>query len=113
MELEADLTTVRSVIGDGTKGWQDGTADTARFNEPQGVAVLPAAVAARAGYDVVVADTVNHRLRGVALGSGTVTTVAGNGVQRLLDAENHTRRSAGRSTRPSPVQRIPAARSLP
>ncbi|WAP52292.1 NHL domain-containing thioredoxin family protein [Arthrobacter sp. ATA002] len=95
VELEADLTTVRSVIGDGTKGWQDGTADTARFNEPQGVAVLPAAVAARAGYDVVVADTVNHRLRGVALGSGTVTTVAGNGVQRLLDAENHTRRSAG------------------
>ena len=95
VELEADLTTVRSVIGDGTKGWQDGSAAAARFNEPQGLAVLPAAVAGRAGYDVVVADTVNHRLRGVALATGTVTTVAGNGVQRLLDAGNHTKRGAG------------------
>jgi thiol-disulfide isomerase/thioredoxin len=95
VELEADLTTVRSVLGDGTKGWQDGTAATARFNEPQGLAVLPAGVAEKAGYDVVVADTVNHRLRAVALDSGTVTTVAGNGIQRLLDAGNQTKRAAG------------------
>ena len=95
VELEADLATVRTVIGDGTKGWRDGTAETARFNEPQGVAVLPAAVAEAAGYDVVVADTVNHRLRAVALASGTVTTVAGNGVQRLLDAGNQTKRAPG------------------
>ena len=95
VELEADLTTVRSIVGDGTKGWRDGTASTARFNEPQGLAVLPAAVAEAAGYDVVVADTVNHRLRAVALGSGTVTTVAGNGIQRLLDAGNQTKRVAG------------------
>ncbi|CEA09157.1 Thiol-disulfide oxidoreductase YkuV [Arthrobacter saudimassiliensis] len=86
VELESDLVTVRRVIGDGTKGWRDGDAATARFNEPQGLAVLPAAVAEKAGYDVVVADTVNHRLRGVRLADGTVTTVAGNGVQRLLDA---------------------------
>ncbi|MBP3042467.1 NHL domain-containing thioredoxin family protein [Arthrobacter jiangjiafuii] len=95
VELEADLATVRTVIGDGTKGWRDGTAETARFNEPQGVAVLPAAAAEAAGYDVVVADTVNHRLRAVALASGTVTTVAGNGVQRLLDAGNQTKRAPG------------------
>ncbi|MCC3268493.1 redoxin domain-containing protein [Arthrobacter gengyunqii] len=95
VELEADLTTVRSVIGDGTKGWRDGDAGTAQFNEPQGLAVLPAAAAEQAGYDVVVADTVNHRLRGVALASGTVTTVAGNGVQRLLDAGNQTKRAPG------------------
>lgn len=95
VELEADLGTVRSVVGDGTKGWQDGTAAAARFSEPQGVAVLPADVAAAAGYDVVVADTVNHRLRGVNLASGTVTTVAGNGVQRLLDAGNQTKRVPG------------------
>lgn len=95
VELEADLETVRSVVGDGTKGWQDGTAAAARFSEPQGVAVLPADVAAAAGYDVVVADTVNHRLRGVNLASGTVTTVAGNGVQRLLDAGNQTKRVPG------------------
>lgn len=95
VELESDLTTVRTVIGDGTKGWRDGTAETARFNEPQGVAVLPAAVAEQAGYDVVVADTVNHRLRGVSLSSGMVTTVAGNGVQRLLDAGNQAKRTPG------------------
>ena len=91
VELEADLTTVRRVIGDGTKGWADGDAASARFNEPQGVALLPADIAAKAGYDVVVADTVNHRLRGVDLAAGTVSTVAGNGVQRLLDAGNQTK----------------------
>jgi len=88
VELEADLTTVRRVIGEGTKGWRDGDSGTARFNEPQGLAVLPAAVAETLDYDVIVADTVNHRLRGVNLATGAVSTVAGNGVQRLLDAEN-------------------------
>ena len=88
VELEADLTTVRRVIGEGTRGWRDGDSGTARFNEPQGLAVLPAAVAETLDYDVLVADTVNHRLRGVNLATGAVTTVAGNGVQRLLDAEN-------------------------
>ena len=106
VELEADLTAVRRVIGDGTKGWRDGTADTARFNEPQGVALLPAAVAEQAGYDVVVADTVNHRLRGVNLGTGTVSTVAGNGVQRLLDSGNQTKASAAETT--SAVDTAPA-----
>ena len=38
-------------------------------------------------YDVIVADTVNHRLRGVRLSDGEVTTLAGSGVQRLLDSE--------------------------
>ena len=32
-----------------------------------------------AGYDVVVADTVNHLLRGLRLDTGEVTTVAGTG----------------------------------
>ncbi|GAA1909754.1 thioredoxin-like domain-containing protein [Arthrobacter gandavensis] len=90
VELEADLATVRRVIGEGTKGWRDGDAGTARFNEPQGLTVLPAAVAETLDYDVLVADTVNHRLRGVNLATGAVTTVAGNGVQRLLDAENQS-----------------------
>ncbi|MCC3278248.1 NHL domain-containing thioredoxin family protein [Arthrobacter sp. zg-Y40] len=94
VELEADLATVRRVIGEGTKGWRDGDAGAARFNEPQGVALLPADVAAQAGYDVVVADTVNHRLRGVNMAAGTVTTLAGNGVQRLLDAGNQSKAGA-------------------
>ncbi|MCQ1999741.1 NHL domain-containing thioredoxin family protein [Arthrobacter zhaoxinii] len=94
VELDADLAGVRRTIGDGVKGWQDGNADTARFNEPQGVALLPADVAEKAGYDVVVADTVNHRLRSVNLATGAVRTIAGNGVQRLLDAGNQTKAGA-------------------
>ncbi len=91
VELEADLVTVRRTIGSGIKGFRDGSADEARFNEPQGVALLPAALAAEVGYDVVVADSVNHRLRGVDLATGQVRTLAGNGTQRLLDAGNHTK----------------------
>ncbi len=48
--------------------------------------LLPSELAWKLGYDAVVADTVNHRLRGVTLSSGYVQTLAGNGVQRLLDA---------------------------
>ncbi|WP_309081050.1 NHL domain-containing thioredoxin family protein [Zhihengliuella sp.] len=87
VELAGDLETVVRTIGEGVKGYADGDASSARFNEPQGLALLPGAIAAQAGYDVVVADTVNHRLRGVRLETGEVTTLAGNGVQRLLDAE--------------------------
>ncbi|MGO4587765.1 NHL domain-containing thioredoxin family protein [Paenarthrobacter sp. 2TAF44] len=86
VELHPDLKTVERVIGSGTKGYADGQTDTAQFNEPQGIAVLPTELASTLGYDAVVADTVNHRLRGVTLSSGHVRTVAGNGVQRLLDA---------------------------
>jgi hypothetical protein len=57
----------------------------ARFNEPQGLVLLPEDVAAKAGYDVVIADSVNHRLRGLSLTDGKASTVAGNGVQRLLE----------------------------
>ncbi|MFC3741084.1 NHL domain-containing thioredoxin family protein [Paractinoplanes deccanensis] len=49
------------------------------FNEPQGLLQLPAEVASVAGYDVVVADTVNHQLRGVRLSDGEITLVAGSG----------------------------------
>lgn len=85
VQLESDLTTVRRAIGSGARGWSDGPRDVARFNEPQGIAVLPGRLRSEVGYDLVVADTVNHRLRGVDLGSGSVRTLAGNGVQRLLD----------------------------
>ncbi|WDF33012.1 NHL domain-containing thioredoxin family protein [Arthrobacter agilis] len=91
VELEADLVTVRRTIGSGTKGFLDGPAADAQFNEPQGVALLPAELAVEVGYDVVVADSVNHRLRGVTLATGEVRTLAGNGTQRLLDAGNHTK----------------------
>lgn len=91
VELEADLETVRRTIGSGARGFADGGPDEAQFNEPQGLALLPAPIARRVGYDVVVADTVSHRLRAVSLETGAVTTVAGNGVQRLLDAGNQVK----------------------
>ncbi len=64
-------------IGDGERGLVDGAAP--RFNEPNGLCRLPEDIAAEVGYDVVVADTVNHALRGVDLATGSVRTVAGDG----------------------------------
>ncbi|MEZ0163851.1 thioredoxin-like domain-containing protein [Kineococcus sp. LSe6-4] len=77
VELEADLSTHRRHLGTGEPGLVDGRA--ARFAGPQGLALLPGDVAARVGYDVVVADTQNHALRGVRLADGDVRTVAGTG----------------------------------
>ena len=91
LELEADLETVRRTIGSGTRGFADGGPDEAQFNEPQGLTLLPAPIARQVGYDVVVADTVNHRLRAVSLETGAVTTIAGNGIQRLLDVGNQVK----------------------
>ncbi|MDF9715905.1 NHL domain-containing thioredoxin family protein [Nocardioides sp. ChNu-99] len=51
------------------------------FREPNGVCLLPADVAQRAGYDVVVADTVAHRLVGLALADGGTRVLAGDGTQ--------------------------------
>ncbi|HEU5128643.1 MAG TPA: NHL domain-containing thioredoxin family protein [Glycomyces sp.] len=79
----AAASAVAGVIGTGERGRADGAE--AQFNEPQGLALLPAEVAERVGYDVVVADTVNHLLRGVRLADGTVTTVAGTGAQWRSD----------------------------
>jgi thiol-disulfide isomerase/thioredoxin len=81
VELAADGETVFRRIGSGERGLVDGDPDTARFSEPQGLCLLPDEVRRRVGYDVVVADTVNHALRGIRLGDGSVTTVAGTGGQ--------------------------------
>jgi hypothetical protein len=89
VELGTDFQTVLRTYGSGTKGYEDGPAAgdpaAARFNEPQGLVLLPEDVAAKAGYDVVIADSVNHRLRGLSLTDGKASTLAGNGVQRLLE----------------------------
>ncbi|MEV0733256.1 NHL domain-containing thioredoxin family protein [Polymorphospora sp. NPDC050346] len=76
-----DGETVVGEIGSGSRGRADGTPATASFAEPQGLCLLPPQVAEVAGFDVVVADTVNHLLRGVRLGTGEVVTVAGTGRQ--------------------------------
>lgn len=83
VELAEDAETVVRRIGSGVRGLVDGQLNQARFNEPNGLCALPADVAERVGYDVVVADTVNHALRGVRLDSGAVRTLAGNGKQRM------------------------------
>ncbi|MDQ1602797.1 MAG: hypothetical protein QOE01_642 [Actinomycetota bacterium] len=81
VELAADAETLLRRIGSGERGLLDGPPGTARLNEPQGLALLPDDVRERVGYDVVVADTVNHSLRGLRLDDGSVTTVAGTGKQ--------------------------------
>ncbi|HET7415074.1 MAG TPA: NHL domain-containing thioredoxin family protein [Arthrobacter sp.] len=96
VELAPDLATVVRTIGTGERGEADGGADAAQFNEPQGLALLPEHVRDQVGYDVVVADSVNHLLRGIKLDNGQVRTVVGSGVQRLLDAEA-SRRTAKES----------------
>ncbi|QNN54253.1 NHL domain-containing thioredoxin family protein [Nocardioides mesophilus] len=81
VELAADGESVVRRIGSGDKGSADGAAAHASFNEPNGLCLLPDEVEAAAGYDVVVADTVNHLLRGVCLDTGEVRTLAGTGHQ--------------------------------
>jgi thiol-disulfide isomerase/thioredoxin len=85
---------VKQRIGSGRRGRADGTQELASFSEPQGMCLLPPNVAAVAGYDVVVADTVNHLLRGVKLSTGEVVTVAGTGKQwrSTLDSHAHDAR---------------------
>jgi len=69
VELALDGETELSRVGDGRRGRNDGPATAASFAEPNGVALLPAGIAA---FDVVVADTANHLLRGIDLASGAV-----------------------------------------
>jgi len=86
-------------IGTGSRGLVDGASDVAQFNEPYGHAVLPPDVAARVGYDVVIADSGNHALRGLRLADRTVTTVAGTGEQWMQgDASDGPARSTRLST---------------
>jgi thiol-disulfide isomerase/thioredoxin len=77
--LQGDLETVVRRIGDGQRGFVDGDETSARFSEPQGVLVLPDDLAAAVGYDVVIADTVNHALRSWDSSTGRVGTLAGSG----------------------------------
>ena len=61
VHLEADLVTERARFG-----------GPGVLNEPQGVLVLPGEVADRVGYDVVVADSVNHQVKGLRLADGAL-----------------------------------------
>jgi thiol-disulfide isomerase/thioredoxin len=74
VELAADGETELRRFGSGERGLLDGPAAAARFNEPQGLCLLD-------DTNLLVADTVNHALRQIDLGNGTVSTVAGTGRQ--------------------------------
>jgi DNA-binding beta-propeller fold protein YncE len=64
VELDLDGETELRRFGSGRRG--------APFAEPNGVALLPPGVA---DYDVVVADTANHVLRGVRLADGEISSI--------------------------------------
>lgn len=68
--LESDLRTERARFG-----------GPEVFEEPQGVCVLPSDAAERLGYDLLVADTVNHRIASIRLSDGRIRTEAGTGEQ--------------------------------
>ncbi|WP_265445221.1 NHL domain-containing thioredoxin family protein [Flexivirga meconopsidis] len=70
VQLEADLETERARFG-----------GPEVFNEPQGLLVLPDEAAARVGYDVLVADSVNHRVASIRLSDGEIRVQAGTGEQ--------------------------------
>lgn len=74
VRLAPDGETVVRRYGAGERGFVDGSAEHARFNEPQGLALLD-------GGTVVVADTVNHALRRLDPDTGEVSTLAGTGRQ--------------------------------
>ncbi|MGQ9504495.1 MAG: thioredoxin-like domain-containing protein [Thermogutta sp.] len=65
---------VLAVIGNGEPGLRDGSWNEARFNSPQGMALI--------ADRLLVADTENHAIREVDFDQKTVRTVAGTGVQR-------------------------------
>jgi len=69
------LIEVRTVAAVGIKGFADGPAPVAQFNNPQGLAVMQ-------NGDLLVADTDNFRIRRVTP-SGMVSTVAGDGVSAV------------------------------
>ncbi|WP_277207600.1 NHL domain-containing thioredoxin family protein [Isoptericola croceus] len=93
-ELAPDGETLVRRIGSGERGFVDGGPSTdgshgAQFSEPNGLCLVPVELRERLGYDVLVADTVNHALRGVHLGSGRVYTVAGTGRQYMIGGQEN------------------------
>src|SRR5262245_3637561 len=61
------------LAGTGTKGFANGPASSAQFNEPYGVALSPDE------RTLYVADYLNHAIRAIDLAARQVTTLAGNG----------------------------------
>ena len=73
-KVAASTGMISTVAGNGTQGHSGdgGLATNAELYQPDGVAVDDAG-------NLYIADTNNHRIRKVAVGTGTISTVAGNG----------------------------------
>ncbi|WP_083283125.1 NHL domain-containing thioredoxin family protein [Humibacillus sp. DSM 29435] len=52
-----------------------------QLNEPQGVLLAPPPVVEALGVDLLVADSVNHQLKGIRFGEGSIHVLAGTGEQ--------------------------------
>lgn len=76
--VDARTGTIDTIAGDGTAAFSgdDGPARRAGLVEPNGVALDPQ------GQRLFIADVADHRVRVVALDSGSITTFAGNGKGR-------------------------------
>lgn len=70
---------LQQIVGAGAIGRTDGTYNAARFNHPQGMALVE--------NKLYVADTENHLIRKIDLAARTVTTIAGTGGQGHAWAE--------------------------
>ena len=73
--VEAATGQVLDVAGSGAPGFGDGDFDTARFDQPQGMAL------SADGNTLYLADLGNHAVRALDLAARTVTTLAGTGEQ--------------------------------
>jgi len=76
-------TIVSTVAGDGTAGFLDGSALTAKFKSPLDVAILPNGV-------IYVADAFNSCIRKIE--NGVVTTFAGNGNANITNGNSSVAR---------------------
>jgi hypothetical protein len=73
--IDAATQVITTVAGDGTAGYagDGGPATLARLHQPAGLAI--------AGNLLLIADRGNHRIRALSLQNGTISTLAGTGVQ--------------------------------
>ena len=79
------LRTVRTYAGSGVNDFADGSALTAQFNTPGGIARA-------ADGRFFVADAGNHRIRVISADGATVSTYAGEGVENFADGSTSTAR---------------------
>ncbi len=77
------LRTVRTYAGSGVSDFADGSALTAQFN-------LPGGIARAADGRLFIADTFNHRIRVISADGATVSTYAGNGIESFADGSTRT-----------------------